>query len=209
MPSGQSPVQHSSFAFPILWFLQPEIHQLKTTLSFKCPPYSCFFLLWKWLFKKTTFNHLTFLPQELFFNRVANQKNIPPSFSYLQRSWFLSGFSLKTLELEAICASTNSGYHFQQRVSTDSSRIIYYLYTLEPKFMNDSHDQEMWGPGKSLPFGLSKIFLVLALRAPYPRKPLSAGQTVTIGHLSLERYLRVQAPWGQSSPLRSILDNTS
>lgn len=144
--------------------------------------------------KQTTFNHLTFLPQELFFNRVANQKNIPPSFSYLQRSWFLSGFSLKTLELEAICASTNSGYHFQQRVSTDSSRIIYYLYTLEPKFMNDSHDQEMWGPGKSLPFGLSKIFLVLALRAPYPRKPLSAGQTVTIGHLSLERYLRVQAP---------------
>lgn len=60
--------------------------------------------------------------------------------------------------------------------------------------MNDSHDQEMWSPGKSLSFGLSKIFLVLALRAPHPKKPLRAGQIATVGHLSLERYLRVQAP---------------
>lgn len=61
--------------------------------------------------------------------------------------------------------------------------------------MNNSHYQEMWGPGKSLSFGLSKIFLVLALRAPHPKKkPLRARQVVTVGHLSLERYLRVQAP---------------
>ena len=30
--------------------------------------------------------------------------------------------------------------------------------------MNDSPDQEMVGPGKSLPFGLSETFLVLALK---------------------------------------------
>lgn len=31
----------------------------------------------------------------------------------------------------------------------------------------------MWGPGKSLPFGVPEIFPVIAVRIPHPIKPLS------------------------------------